>query len=171
MGVIFEYDTVGVLTKKFDFDGTNNGRKPKGHLLQASNHKLYGMTELGGANDMGVIFEFDTTGSFINKIDFDGSNKGRFPSGSLMETSNGKIYGATNAGGILDFGVLFEYDTTAGYTKMLDFELAPNGIQPHGNLIKASNDKLYGMTKEGGDNSIGVLFEYDPITDVIAKKT
>ena len=172
-GVLFEYNpTTSTFTKKIDFDGTVKGRFPYGALMEANNGKLYGMTYSGGANNKGVLFEYDpTTAIFSKKLDFDGTAKGQRPYGSLMEASNGKLYGMTSSGGSYTDGVLFEYDpATATYTKKLDFDGTAKGGYPQGSLTEASNGKLYGMTYSGGANNKGVLFEYDPATATYTKK-
>ena len=40
-----------------DFAGTTNGKKPYGDLIQASDGMMYGMTQQGGANTYGVLFQ------------------------------------------------------------------------------------------------------------------
>ncbi len=83
----------------------NKGGQPYGSLIQASNGKLYGMTQ-GGVfnNDFGTIFSFNPlTNIFENLYDFD-IIVGAFPSGSLIQTSNGKLYGMTPRGGINGIG-------------------------------------------------------------------
>ncbi len=172
-GVLFEYDpTTATYTKKLDFAGTSNGSNPNGSLLQASNGKLYGMTSDGGANNGGILFEYNTsTNICTKKLDFEGTTNGRAPSGSLVQASNGKLYGITSMGGASDMGVLFEYDSAINTcTKNLDFDWATNGSNPNGSLLQASNGKLYGMTSAGGANNMGVIFEYDPITTTYTKK-
>jgi len=133
--------------------------------------ELWGMTSKGGAYDMGVLFKYNpTTSTYTKVLDFNeltGSN----PCGSLLEASNGKIYGMTEKGGIFNSGVLFEYEpATLTYTKKVDFSWNINGSNPKGSLIEASNGKFYGMTLSGGSNWDGVLFEYDPATSTITKK-
>jgi len=63
--------------------------------------------------------------SFVILHDFNVAAEGRTPYGSLVESSNGKLYGMTSTGGsngYNDKGVLFEYDTaTSTYTKKVDF--------------------------------------------------
>ncbi|MEM8509793.1 MAG: BspA family leucine-rich repeat surface protein [Bacteroidota bacterium] len=170
LGVLFEYDiATNTYTKKLDFDGTNGGN-PRGSLIEASNGRLYGMTFQGGVNNGGVLFEFDpTTDTYAKKLDFNFTN-GQQPSGSLVEASNGKLYGMTQRGGSANRGVLFEYDAlTDIYSKRLDF-IFTNGANPFGSLIMASNNKLYGMTQRGGRDDRGVLFEYDPTGDAYDKK-
>ena len=170
LGVIFEYDyTTNIYTKKIDFS-SSNGSNPLGTLLQASNSKLYGVTYQGGANSLGVLFEYDiSTNTYVKKLDFSGAN-GSNPYGSLMQASNGKLYGMTNTGGINNVGVIFEYDNTSStYTKKIDMSTA-NGANPNGELLQNPSGKLYGITSQGGVNGLGVLFEYDNSTNTYSKK-
>jgi uncharacterized repeat protein (TIGR03803 family) len=36
--------------------------------------------------------------------------------------------------------------------------------------MQASDGKLYGMTSEGGSDGLGILFQFDPVTNLYAKK-
>jgi hypothetical protein len=61
------------------------------------------------------------TDSCIKKIDFDGVQYGLNPKGSLMQASNGKLYGMTSREHINDMGVLFEWDPVTGvFTQKLN---------------------------------------------------
>ncbi len=147
----------------------SEGKTPKGSLLQASNKKLYGMTNRGGANDMGVLFEYDVARqSYTVKYDFDGPHGKNPELGSLIQASNGKLYGMTPEGGSNDKGVIFEYDLTHDtLKKLLDFQDSI-GIKPLGDLYQSvgTGDSIifYGLASEGGANNGGVLFEYN-LTD------
>jgi len=172
-GVLFEYNPVtDTYTKKFDFDGSATGARPYGSLLEAGNGKLYGMTAGGGANNDGVLFEYDPIADiYTKKLDFDGTDKGKNPTGFLIEVNNDKLYGLTRNGGSLDKGVLFEYDfTNDTFDKKLDFGGSVQGYRPYGSLLLYSNGKLYGMTSMGGIYNKGVLFECNPITGEYSKK-
>lgn len=172
-GVIFEYNAgTNAYTKKIDFNTYPLGSYPYGGLIRASNTKLYGMTITGGVNDKGVIFEMDpVTNVFTKKHDF-AEATGEFPQGNLTQAPNGKLYGlTTSGGGPNDAGVIFEFDPTSGaYTKKHEFD-DTNGSEPYGNLTLGSNNKLYGMTSQGGTTGYGVIFEYDPATNTFNKKT
>jgi uncharacterized repeat protein (TIGR03803 family) len=173
IGVLFEYDpSTFTYTKKLDFEGATNGSSPFGSLMQASNGKLYGMARTGGANNFGVLFEYDpATNTYTKKLDFAGTTNGQYPTGSLIQASNGKLYGMTPSGGTNNYGVIFEYDpTTSIYTKRLDFAWSAYGFYPLGSLLQASNGKVYGMTNKGGANNYGVIFEIDPSTTTYIKK-
>jgi uncharacterized repeat protein (TIGR03803 family) len=172
VGVLFQYDpATSTYTKKLDF-GTTNGVSPLGSLMEANDGKLYGMTLGGGANNMGVLFQYDAaTSSFTKKLDFAGATNGANPCGSLMQASDGKLYGLTRNGGTNNVGVLFQYDpATSTYTKNLDFAGAINGSNSEGSPMQASDGKLYGMTRYGGANNVGVLFQYDLATSTYTKK-
>jgi hypothetical protein len=126
---------------------------PQGAFSQG---KLYGTMHLGGSEDNsnGQIFEYDLS-SGISTIKYtfpiDQLNypiDGGTPYGNLIQTTAGKIYGATIKGGYssafpnYDVGVLYEFDVnTSIYTKVFDFSKAL-GVRPIGGIMRASNGKL-----------------------------
>lgn len=71
---IFEYDiSTELFQKKFIFDTKDNGVDPIGSLLAASNGNLYGMTNTGGSDNRGVVYEYNyTTNVYTKKFDFRG---------------------------------------------------------------------------------------------------
>lgn len=169
-GVLFEYDYVGnSYIKRVDLSAAI-GSNPFGSLIEASNGKLYGLTRNGGANGLGALFEFITSSNTYSKVvDFTAAG-GSLPEGSLIQASNGKLYGLTSTGGANSVGALFEFDPTSNtYTKLYDFS-APNGQTPRGTLKQAANGKLYGLTQSGGANGLGVVFEYDIAGNSYTKK-
>ena len=176
-GELFQYNpTNNTLTIKVSFDGTLKGKNPYGSLVQAKDGKLYGMTNLGGANGNGVLFQFNPqNNAFVNLWDFDMSTGGQ-PFGSLIQATDGKLYGLTDAGGTNSFGVLFQYDpaVASSYKAKFNFDSSPNGDSPLGSLIQASDGNLYGMTSMGGAStgtlSLGVIFQYNPSTNTLTNK-
>lgn len=180
LGVIFQYNpNTNIYSKTFDFDGPSTGATPYGcSFIEASDGNLYGMTTYGGLNNAGVLFQFNpNTNTYIKKIDFDLGNSsslsnGAFPFNSLIEASDGLIYGLTQQGGIYSgHGVLFQYNISSNvYTKKYEFPIASNGLYPHGNLIQANNRKLYGLTTSGGANNFGTIFQFDITTNTFNKK-
>lgn len=172
-GMLFEYNPVtSVYTKKFDFNVGNVGTHPYGGLLEAPNGKLYGLLYSGGASGLGTLYEFDPlTSACVIKVNFSGTANGAAPYGSLILASNGLLYGMTTSGGVYSKGTVFEYDLTSNtLTKKIDFNPSVNGSNPYGDLVEASNGKLYGLTKEGGSTGYGTLFEFDISTSILTKK-
>ena len=169
-GNIFTFDpATNVYTDLKDFNGAD-GAHPYGGLIEANDGKFYGMTSVGGNMNDGVIFSFDPTTSVYTKLsDFDFTD-GANPYGSLVQASNGLLYGVTSYGGfsllfMAPYGVIFSYDPVNNiYTKLYDF-IGDTGADPYGSLVEASDGKLYGLTsyKEiHGDNHAGVIFSFDP---------
>ncbi len=190
-GVIYSIDPVNnSFQKLFDFDITN-GWLPVAGLMQASNGKLYGMTFTGGDNGGayphvgGVLFSFDPANNAFAKLfewEFTNSTntEGYSPMGTLIQAANGKLYGTTEYGGVFPGtidnggGVLFSFDpVTNSYSKIFDFG-GVNGEGPWGDLLEASDGKLYGTTTEGGSETInnigaGALYSLDPSTNTYTK--
>lgn len=180
-GVIFSFElSSSTYTEVKDlFDGFNsvNGTAPHGSLIQASNGILYGTTNRGGSMGAGVVFSFNTTSSTYTKLkDFDHKN-GSEPGGSLIQASNGKLYGMTTYGGTnysewvgIGYGVIFSLDPgTSNYTVLIDFGMNENGSNVSAGLVKAFNGKLYGMTTYGGSWGVGIIFSFDPVLSVFKK--
>lgn len=170
-GVLFEFNPeTKIYSPKFHFDGEAHGREPSGLILL--DNRIFGITSYGGLYNMGTIFEYDPNSNVLEKkVDFDGLDKGARPNGKFTITSSGKLYGMTIAGGVVDRGVIFEYDPMdASFTKKFDFEIGGQGWQPFGGLTEVSDGSLYGMTTFGGALGIGTLFRFDPNTSSYEKK-
>lgn len=148
-------------TKLLDFDGNANGSNPLGSLISDGTF-LYGMTTIGGANNLGVIFQIKPDGTGYNKLlDFSGVANGSHPNGDLFSDGT-YLYGMTSNGGTNNSGVLFKIKPNGtGYVKLLNFIGSSNGGYPHGNLI-SDGTFLYGMTSEGGANGYGTIFKIKP---------
>lgn len=140
-------------------------------LCEANNGKLFGVSEDGGENNLGYIFEFDPNTSILKSVfSFNDTIQGRQPYGNIMLANNGFIYGTTTFGGINDDGVVFEFDpNTYSYNKKFDFDNLVYGKNPLSSLMQANNGLLYGVTESGGINNNGVLFEYDIVADIFTK--
>lgn len=159
-GIIFKMNTDGSgFVKLLDFTGANNGIGPTASLTLLDN-VLYGTTYSGGANNKGVAFKINTDGTgFVKLVDFDGVNKGGYPSGSLV-LSDHVLYGMTELGGVNNEGVIFKVNTDGSeFTKLMDFNRSNHGAAiPYGSLTLSGN-VLYGLTSEGGLHNVGVVFK------------
>ena len=171
-GTVFKFNCVtNVFTKLIDFDfvGGQNYNNAYGSLIESTPGKYLGMTNIGGTTDLGTIFEYDTTTeSLTTKHSFNAYSLGENPTGSLLAASNGRFYGLTYLGGKYNAGTLFEYHPfTESFKKLHDFNGTPTGANPYGSLIEADDGMFYGMTKWGGVDGQGVLFEFDPATGIL----
>jgi uncharacterized repeat protein (TIGR03803 family) len=95
----------------YSFGGSAGaGTNPTTGLLSASDGNFYGTTNAGGSNDLGVIFEWQTGGSYFELFDFSGNVgpvPGASPNTAIMEDTNGMFYGLTSSGGANGVGVFY----------------------------------------------------------------
>lgn len=159
-GVLYKVKTDGTnYTALKNFDGIT-GSYGSGKVIIASDGKLYGMTQNGGANDLGTIYSATTNGSSFTKLfDFGGTASGAVPLGSLTEGADGYLYGMTSQGGSTNLGVVFKIKKDgSGFTKLLDFA-GNNGSGPQfGPLLETAPGLFCGMTYLGGPSDDGSIF-------------
>ncbi len=161
-GCLIRYSPgAGVIAAMHHFN-TGDGVYPNGSLIQAADGKLYGLTNSGGSSGSGTLFSYDfSTFQFTVLHDFNGPTEGGAPKGSLMQASNGKLYGMTSSGGLGGYGTIFEYNIAIPtFTVLHDFTGSGTGSAPEGDLIEENPGVLYGMTKSGGTFNYGTIFEY-----------
>jgi uncharacterized repeat protein (TIGR03803 family) len=98
-GALYEISVTGKEKLLYPFKGgPGDGAAPAGGLVFV-NHKLYGTTTSGGANEDGTIFEAMTSGDEQMLYSFKGSPKdGADPYGTLLDVT-GTFYGTAEQGG------------------------------------------------------------------------
>lgn len=168
-GIIFEYDIPNnSLQNVHTFADLVTW--PSG-FVELPNGNLLGITLNAGLYGGGILYEFSTsTYTLTKKFDFNDTVTGYRPMGNLLRAANNKYYGMA-LGGIYVNGVLFEYDLASNIlTKKIDFDGVNSGSAPNGSLVQAANGKLYGLVREGGINGLGILFEYEILTNSFLKK-
>ena len=137
--------------------------QPMGALMQASNGSFYGMNNVGGTAYSGQLFKL-TVGSSITYDTYNtfclAPDCSQFPVGSLIQASDGNLYGMTpTTGQNTGQGNIFRVNTSgSGYTLIKKFN-GVNAANPAGSLIQAPDGFLYGMTENGGLNGFGVIFK------------
>jgi uncharacterized repeat protein (TIGR03803 family) len=109
-GTVFELALSPVtLTTLHSFSLTDGGG-PQTGLLVASDGNFYGTTRNGGANGVGTLFKI-AGGIFTKVFDFAESGgsgvPGSLPLATMMQDTNGIIYGLTNLGGGNNAGVFY----------------------------------------------------------------
>lgn len=84
-GVLFSFNPSNNAYAALYHFGLLNGDYPVGKLVRSDNGKLYGTTEFGGVNDLGVFFEFTTgTNSYLKLFDFNSLNGAKAQSELLL---------------------------------------------------------------------------------------
>jgi uncharacterized repeat protein (TIGR03803 family) len=92
-----------------------DGALPFGGLVQATDGNLYGTTVYGGANNQGTIFQVTPRGksTIVHSFqDTTGSLFGEYPEVTLIQNTNGIMYGDTLNGGTSGRrqGVFYSFD-------------------------------------------------------------
>jgi uncharacterized protein (TIGR03437 family) len=162
VGTVFQLTPSGTLTTLHSFDETN-GSSPFGGLVQASNGNFYGNTLSGGGGN-GTLYRITPQGAFTSLLSFSssGQNVGYNPIGTLVQATDGNLYGVT-AG---MFGVVsptvFRISLSGALTPLYTFSPG-EGTGPQSGLLQASDGNFYG-TLEGNDISAtpGLVFKMTP---------
>lgn len=130
---------------------------------------LYGVAA-GGKNDVGVLFSYNlSSGTYTDVVDFEDAT-GAYPSSSLVQANDGKLYGMTAYGGNMREGTIFSFNPVTGvYANVFNFGGSEGGSPSGNGLLKASNGKLYGLTNGGVSNGRNVLFSFDAATAIYTK--
>ena len=88
---------------------------------------------------------------FTTLVSFDGTN-GAIPNyGSLVQATNGDLYGTTY-GGTNIYGTIFKITPGGALTTLHRFDFT-DGAYPEAGLVQATNGYLYGTTADGGENT------------------
>jgi uncharacterized repeat protein (TIGR03803 family) len=161
-GTLFEYTiSTNTLAVKVDLSLTTAGTIPQNGLFRASNGKIYGSTSAAGLNGQGTFFEYTPGSTTVTKRKDFSVADGSQPLGDVMEASNGLLYGTTSANGSFGKGTIFSFNTvTNTFTTLYHFN-GFEGASPSGDLLQASNGKLYGVFKEEGLGSNGGIFSWN----------
>jgi hypothetical protein len=123
-------------------------------IISASNGNLYGLFGGGGPTNSGELYQATLSGQLQTVAYFPASMA--VPQ-TLMQASDGNIYGSTNT------SVIFRYDLTT-HALTTAYEMAHNGSQGlcYCQLIQGMDGKLYGVTGNGGPwPGIGAVFSLD----------
>ena len=172
-GTVFKMTPAGQLTTLHSFNVTD-GATPIGGLVQASNGDFYGTTAAGGANEAtgcgqnsnagcGTVFQITPQGTLTTLYNFCSQLNcvdGTSPYGTLVQGTDGNLYGTTYQGGLC-CGTIFMVSpggTFASIYSLCDQHggcVTPqfDGLSPWAGLLLSTRGKLYGTTYYGGTSS------------------
>ncbi len=154
---------------------TNLGPSP---LAIDSQGNLFATTYQGGTNTQcyagcGTLFELSPSGTsaWTETVlsNFANAPGGYNPSGTMVFSSGGRLYGTTSLGGLAGElnGTVFEATPASGggWTTRTAYGFpTTDGDDSRGSLIEDAAGNLYGTTAEGGPNNVGAVFELSPIS-------
>ena len=157
-GVVFRIATNGAYSVLRHFDVVTPGpTAPFGGVTVASDGVLYGLSRFGGTNDTGSIFKINRDGSaFAVLRSFDAFNDGAQPLGSLLDGSDGLLYGSTTEGGTNQGGVLFRINRNgSGYQTLRQGGSQPMDARaPYAGFTEVTGT-LFTVSSSGTDGASG----------------
>ncbi len=86
------------------------------------------------------------------------------PTGELVQTRDGLVYGVGSYGGRYNCGTIYRIDAASAVQIVYSFRCQPGGgwPSPKGALVEAADGSLYGTTAYGGAESVGSVFRFGP---------
>ena len=140
-----------------------DGQYGYGRLTEASDGRLYSACVNGGFHDGGVVFGMNKDGSSYQVLHEFAPNthtNGFSPWGTVIEATDGALYGATRHGGAFDAGVIFKINKNgSGFAIVRSFATnSGEGAFPLNGVIEGSDGRLYGRTTAGGAQDGSVIF-------------
>jgi uncharacterized repeat protein (TIGR03803 family) len=166
-GTVFKITPAGTLTTLHSFcsqSGCPDGEFPQTGLVQASDGNFYGTTLLGGAYGNGTIFKMTPTGTvsaLYNVCSYSGCPDGNYLYASLIQATDGNLYGIMESGGANGHGTIFKITLGGTLTTLYSFcskSGCTDGKYPVGGLTQDTNGNLYGTTADGGTDDDGTVF-------------
>jgi len=147
-GSVFQITTEGAFTLLHAFDssqGSTDGYAPSAGLVLATDGSFYGVTAGGGLYQSGTIFKITSSGEYSQLFSFASSGTGIFPLTTLLQHTNGKLYGHTPQSGTFGEGTIFSFDV---------------GLAPFVGLLPASGKvgKTIGILGQGFTGTTAVAF-------------
>jgi uncharacterized repeat protein (TIGR03803 family) len=166
-GVVFKITAEGTLTTLYSFcsiPNCNDGARPQGTLVEATNGDFYGTTASSGGNQRGTIYKITQAGKFTTVYNFcslPNCADGGFPAGGLVQATDGDFYGTTGNGGSSDAGTVFRMTPGGRLTTLHNFD-GTHGSEPYSTLVQATDGNFYGTTLTGGGINYGTAFKITP---------
>ena len=141
---------------------------PTGNLIGDAVGNLYGVTQNGGANGWGSIFELSPSDSGWTETilySFQGASDGGAPYSGMVFDAQGNLYGTATASSGVNSGTVFEFSPSQSgwiYNVLYTFTGGQDGGQPVAGLVFDGAGNLYGATASWGANGGGTIFELSP---------
>jgi uncharacterized repeat protein (TIGR03803 family) len=164
-GMLFRLNKNGTAyTVLRGFEGSpSDGQTPTSRLVEGRDGRLYGTTLAGGLGGAGTVFAVQPDGTahtILRHFNRSGGD-GEAPQATVLEGSDGALYGTTQKGGVEGVGTVFRVNKDGtGLAVLWNFTSnLTNGKSPRAPLIEGRDGALYGTTELGGTWNYGTVFK------------
>jgi uncharacterized repeat protein (TIGR03803 family) len=164
-GMLYGIGLVANLVFGLNTDGTGYhivADVPPSMLIAGNDGNLYGSSQSGGSSRAGFAFEIAPDSGKVNVLaeytgepDVDGN-----AISGITESSDGTLYGVSQAGGPNNDGVIFRVSRDgSSFIVLHSFGKSTfDGKKPASKPVYADEGTLYGTTGEGGLDGIGTVY-------------
>jgi uncharacterized repeat protein (TIGR03803 family) len=160
-GVVYELTPAGsdwTETPLYSFTGGTDGGSPYSGLVMDTGGNLYGVTNLGGENGRGTVFELSpSNGSWAEQVIYDIALGDSIMAGVAMD-AYGNLFGNT-------FFTVFELSPNGSVWNpavLHTFGSGKDGVEAFGVPVLDSAGNIYGTTYDGGAHKAGTVYEVSP---------
>jgi len=167
-GTVFEVTATGTESILYNFCARSHCRDgyfPSAGMARDHTGNLYGTASLNGEYGGGVIFKLSPDGTYTVLHSFNySSTDGSYPESNVTMDSSGNLYSTTTYGGTSYHGTVFKVTASGTESLLYSFKGWPvDGAAPGAmGLLRDTSGNFYGVTAEGGENDLGVLFKLTP---------
>jgi uncharacterized repeat protein (TIGR03803 family) len=162
-GTVFSLTTGGQETLLHGFTGgigpNKDGRGVGTPLIQASDGNYYGTTAAGGQYGYGTVYQVTAQGGYSVLYSFAGGPLDGATPSSVIQGSDGNLYGTTASGGASGGGTVFTLSLSGLEALLYSFvpgTASPHGYAPGAALVEGTDGNFYGTTNGGGNTPYGI---------------
>lgn len=157
------------LLYSFHGKGHGDGQFPFEGLTEGPDGRFYGVTDTGGAHDLGTLFRIGPDGVYERLHDFRNGALGTRPRGRLCLAADGQLYGMTSTGGRWKEGTLFRVRPNGRPETLHDLLRTVDGISLGGGFSLGPDGGLYYPMRVGVGEEVDAIFRLDPATGQVKK--
>jgi len=154
-GKLFKITTLGAYTSLWDFTDAIDGSNPSGFLVQATDGNFYGTCQTGGAFGGGTLWKYSpSTGMVTTLHSFGSGTDGLYPTGGVIQASDGYLYGTTYEGP----ATIFQASTDGSVFNTLHTFTYAEGALLFSGVIQGTDGRFYGVASQGGAYGYGSVY-------------
>ena len=161
-GTVWEISSSNTYSVLYSFGAsTTDANDPSAGVTVDASGNLYGVTEFGGANGKGAVWEISASNTYSILYSFGASGgDAAYPVANVVFDSNGNMFGTSAYGGLYGGGAIWEITSTGSYSVYHSLgSSSSDGANPLAGVAFDAYGDMYGTTKTGGASGVGTVWE------------